>query len=298
MISKNEIHAFKHLPTTVTTLSKTLHISPASASKISDKLINNGLATKHRNGKTVQIKKQTTPLAQKLEETLRLFPRLPLENILTHSQLTVIATLTFPLKTEELRTLLGVTRQWIHKTVTNLSTYGILLKDAQGYSINPTHRPLLEFATSYFEFQNYKTLSTITDDAILLWQHGTEFLFKTRQEFPTIQKTAVSIYATYQLPLLSEMTYYYHAQRTLDVRDTILHTILIDPHSKTYNSYALLLYEQTHPNNLLENARFYNLTEHVHSLFNYLQDQTASAPFHPAWTDYQALRKQYRVDTK
>jgi biotin operon repressor len=295
MLSKNEIHAFKHLPTTVTTLSKKLHISPASASKITDKLTNNGLATKHRKGKTVQIEKHTTPLAQKLEETLRLFPRLPLENILTHSQLTFIATLTFPLKTEELRTLLGVTRQWIHKTVTNLSTYGILLKDTQGYSINPTHRPLLEFATNYFEYQNYKTLQTIADDAILLWQHGTEFLFKTRQELPTIQKTAVSLYATYQLPLLSDLTYYYHTQRTLDVRDTILHTILIDPHSKTYNSYALLLYEKTHPDNLMNKARFYNLTGHVQSLLTYLKDQSTSEPFHPTWTDYQALREQYRM---
>ncbi len=295
MISKNEIHAFKHLPSTVTTLSKKLHISPASASKITDKLTSNGLATKHRKGKTVQIEKQTTPLAQKLEETLRLFPRLPLENILTHSQLTFIATLTFPLKTEELCSLLGVTRQWIHKTIQNLSAYGILLKDTQGYSINPTHRPLLEFATNYFEYQNYKTLKTIADDAILLWQHSTEFLFKTKQELSTIQKTAVSIYATYHLPLLSEMKYYYHTQRTLDVRDTILQTILIDPYSKTYNSYALLLYEKTHPSNLLEKARFYNLTAHVHSLQNYLEDQTAQAPFHPAWADYQALRKQYRV---
>jgi Mn-dependent DtxR family transcriptional regulator len=58
MISKKEIHAFKHLPATVITLSKKLNISPASASKITDKLINNDLATKQRNGKTVQIEKK------------------------------------------------------------------------------------------------------------------------------------------------------------------------------------------------------------------------------------------------
>jgi len=295
MISKNEIHAFKLLPATVTTLSKKLNVSPASASKITDKLINNGLATKKRNGKAVYIEKEKTILAQRLEEIIRLFPRLPLENILTHSHLTIIATLTYPLKTKELYPTLGVTRQWIHKTITHLSTYGIILKEKQGYFINPTHRPILKFATYYSEFQNYKTLSTIIDDAILLWQHGNEFFFKTKQEIPTIPKTAVTIYSNYNLPLISEMKYYYYSQRTLDVSDTILHTILIDPQSKTYNGYALLLYEKTKPKDLMQKTRLYNLTQHVQGLLNYLKDHTPIKPFLPAWNDYQVLRKQYEV---
>lgn len=295
MISKNEIHAFKLLPATVTTLSKKLDVSPASASKITDKLINNGLATKQRNGKVVLIEKENTTLAQRLEEIIRLFPRLPLENILTHSHLTVIATLTYPLKTEELCSILSLTRQWIHKTITNLSNYGIILKDKQGYFINSVHRSILEFATYYSEFQNYKTLSTIIDDAILLWQHGNEFLFKTKQEIPKIPKTAVTTYYNYDLPLISEMKYYYYSQRTVNVSDTILHTILIDPQNKTYNSYALLLYEKAKPKDLMQKARFYNLTQHVHSLLNYLKNHTPSESFLPAWNDYQMLRKQYEV---
>ena len=295
MISKNEIHAFKLLPATVTTLSKKLGVSPASASKITDKLIDNGLATKQRDGKTVLIEKEKTILAQKLEEIMRLFPRLPLEGILTHSHLTIIAALAYPLKTEELCSALDVTRQWIHKTITHLSSYGIILKDKQGYFINPTHRSLLEFATCYSEFQNYKTLSTIVDDAILLWQHGNEFLFKTKQEIQNITKTAVTIYSNYHLPLISEMKYYYRSQRTLDVSDAILHTILIDPLSKTYNSYALLLYEKTKPNNLLQKARFYNLVQHVGILLNYSNNHALTDSFLPAWKDYQTLRKQYGV---
>jgi len=295
MISKNEIHAFKHLPATVTTLSKKLDVSAASASKITDKLINNGLATKQRNGKAVLIKREKTILAQKLDEIMRLFPRIPLEDILTHSHITIIATLAYRLKTEELCSILRVTRQWIHKTITNLSTYGIILKDKQGYFINSTHRPLLEFATYYSEFQNYKTLSNIMDDTILLWQHGNEFLFKTKQEIPNIPKTAVTIYYNYHLPLISEMKYYYYSQRTLDVSDIILHTILIDPQNKTYNSYALLLYEKTKPKNIMQKTRLYNLTQHVHSLLNYLEDHTQSEPFLPAWTDYQSLKKQYEI---
>jgi predicted transcriptional regulator len=295
MISKNELRAFKILPQTVTTLSKKLDVSPAAASKITDKLINNGLATKQRNGKAILIEKEKTILAQKLEEIRRLFPRLPLEDILTYSHLTAIATLTYPLKTEELRSAVGVTRQWIHKTITDLSKYGIILKDSQGYFINPTHRSILEFAIYYSEFQNYKNLSVIINDAIILWQHGNEFLFKTKQEISKIPKTAVTIYSNYHIPLISEMKYYYCSQRILDISDTILHTILIDSRSKTYNSYALLLYEKKKPKNLLKKSHLYNLTQHAYILINFLETHTPSETFLPTWNDYQQLKKQYEV---
>ncbi len=101
MISKNEIHAFQLLPTTVTSLAKKLNVSPAAASKITEKLIINNLATKHRNGKTMLIEKEKTTLAQKLEEIITIFPRLPLEKILTHTNLTLIASMNYPLTVEE-----------------------------------------------------------------------------------------------------------------------------------------------------------------------------------------------------
>ena len=110
MISKNEIHAFQLLPATVTSLAKKLNVSPAAASKITEKLIRNNLATKHRNGKTMLIEKEKTTLAQKLEEIITIFPRLPLEKILTHTNLTLIASMNYPLTVEELGKIIGVTR--------------------------------------------------------------------------------------------------------------------------------------------------------------------------------------------
>ena len=109
MISKNEVHAFQLLPTTVSHLAKKLNVSPAAASKITDKLITNNLATKHRNGKIMLIQKEKTTLAQKLEEITTLFPRLPLENIVTHTNLTLIASMSYPLTIEELGKTIGVT---------------------------------------------------------------------------------------------------------------------------------------------------------------------------------------------
>jgi predicted transcriptional regulator len=295
MISKNEIHAFKLLPATVTTLSKKLDVSPASASKITGKLINNNLATKQRNGKTMLIQKEKTTLAQKLEEIITLFPRLPLENILTHTNLSLIASMSYPLTIKELGRTIGVTRQWIYKTIKQLSSYGIILKTDDNYTINPIHKKIYDFATTYMEFQHYHYASMLTDDAVILWQHGNEFLFKTKQNLTSVQKTAVTVFSDYNLPLVSNNKYYYTTKRPLTTADVILHTLLIDPTSKTYTAYALLLLEKTMPTDLVKKAQLYNLTDHIQILLNYLEKHTSTTKFLPAWKDYETLAKQYGV---
>jgi predicted transcriptional regulator len=295
MISKNEIHAFKLLPATVTTLSKKLDVSPASASKITDKLLNNGLATKQRNGKVVLIEKEKTILAQKLEEIIILFPRLPLENILTHTNLILIASMSYPLTIKELGRTIGVTRQWIYKTIRQLSLYGIILKTDDNYTINPVHQKIYDFATTYMEFQHYRHASMLTDDVVILWQHGNEFLFKTKQNLTSVQKTAVTVFSDYDLPLVSNSKYYYATKRPLTIADVILHTILIDRTSKTYNAYALLLLEKTMPTDLVKKAQLYNLTDHIKILLNYLRLHTPKTKFLPTWKDYETLARQYGV---
>jgi predicted transcriptional regulator len=295
MISKNEIHAFQLLPTTVTSLAKKLNVSPAAASKITEKLIINNLATKHRNGKTMLIEKEKTTLAQKLEEIITIFPRLPLEKILTHTNLTLIASMNYPLTVEELGKTIGVTRQWIHKTINQLSTYGIILKTDDNYTINPIHKKIYDFTTTYLEFQHYRDASMRTNDAIILWQHGNEFLFKTKQNLTNIQKTAVTTFSDYDLPLVSNSNYYYTTKRQLTTADVILHTILIDPTSKTYNAYALLLLEKTMPTDLVKKARLYNLTTHIQILLTYLRTHTPTTKYLPACKDYETLTKQYGV---
>jgi predicted transcriptional regulator len=295
MISKNEIHAFKLLPATVTTLSKKLYVSPASASKITNKLLNNGLATKQRNGKAVLIEKEKTILAQRLEEIITLFPRLPLENILTHTNLTLIASMSYPLTIKELGRTIGVTRQWIYKTIRQLSLYGIILKTDDNYTINPVHQKIYDFATTYMEFQHYRHASMLTDDAVILWQHGNEFLFKTKQNLTSVQKTAVTVFSDYNLPLVSNSKYYYTAKRPLTIADVILHTILIDRTSKTYNAYALLLMEKTMPTDLAKKARLYNLTTHIQILLTYLRTYTPTTKYLPACKDYETLARQYGV---
>jgi hypothetical protein len=201
----------------------------------------------------------------------------------------------YPLTVEELGKTIGVTRQWIHKTINQLSSYGIILKTDDNYTINPIHKKIYDFTTTYLEFQHYRNASMRTNDAVILWQHGNEFLFKTKQNLTNIQKTAVTTFSDYDLPLVSNSNYYYTTKRPLTTADVILHTILIDPTSKTYNAYALLLLEKTMPTDLVKKARLYNLTTHIQILLTYLRTHTPTTKYLPACKDYETLAKQYGV---
>ena len=295
MIAEREIQMFKLLPATISELAEKLNIYPGTVSKITEKLIKNGLAKKQRKGKHVLITKEQTTHAQKLEEIIKTFSRLPLEKLLTHSNLTIIALLNYQLKPVEIQCITNVSRQWIYKTIKELSRYGIILKKPKGYTINPIHQPLQEFAKYYHEYNNYRYISTISEDALIIWQHGNEILFKTKKEITNKPTTAVTNFSNYNMPLISDTKYYYQTNRTLNTSDTILHTILIDPRSKTYNTYACLLIEKTNPPDLIKKAHLYNLTNHAQTLISFLKNKKIQESFLPTWEEYETLAKQYGV---
>ena len=295
MIAKQGIQMFKLLPATISELADKLNIYPGSATKIAEKLIINGLAKKQREGKKVLIIKEQTTHAQELEEIIQSFARLPFEELLTYSNLTLISLLDYPLNSEELRQIINVTRQWIYKKIRQLSYYGILLKEKQGYMINPIHLKIHSFAKNYYNYKNYQQLRKITEDAQIIWQHGNEFLFKTKKDLKIHSTTAVTVFSKYNLPLLGEIKYYYNTKRKLQISDVILHTILINPQSKTYNAYACLLYEKTKPTDIVKKARIYNLTEHVQTIISYIKEQASDKSCLPTWEEYESMAKQYGV---
>jgi len=295
MIAIQEIQTFKLLPATISEISKKLNIYPGSVSKITEKLIENGLAKKQRKGRHVFITKEQTIHSQKLEEISKIFPRLPLKQILTYSNLRIIALLNYQLKPEEIQDITNLSRQWIYKTIKQLSQYGIILKKEGRYAINPIHQTIQEFAKYYYEYKNYQYIRTISNDAIIIWQHGSEILFKTKKRITDIPTTAVTNFSEYDVPLISNTRYYYQTKRTLTMADIILHTILINPKSKTYNTYACLLIEKGKPSSLVKKAHLYNLADHIQSLLSFLKNKKTQEIFLPTWKEYESLAKQYKV---
>ena len=295
MIASREIETFKLLPSSEIDIAKKLDLSSGTISKITKKMIKNGLAKKNRQGMKVIVEMAQTSHVQKLEVIIKNFSRLPLENILSYSNLKLIAILEYPLNKKEMSQMLNVSRQWTYRNIKDLSRYGIILKNRKGYYINPTHNILFEFAKEYYRYKNHQKLRSIAEDAQIIWQQGDEFLFKTKEELTQHQKTAVTAFSKYNLPLLGDTKYYYNTERKLQIADIILHTILINPQSKTYTAYACLLYEKTKPRDITKKARMYNLTEHIQTLISFFEKQESEKKFLPTWDEYISLAKQYGV---
>jgi len=295
MIVSREIETFKLLPSSETDIAKKLNLSSGTISKITKKMIKNGLAKKNRQGMKIIVEIAQTSHAQKLELIIKIFNRLPLENILSYAKLNLIAILEYPLNKKEISQMLNISRQWTYKTIKDLSRYGIILKKQDGYYLNPTHQLLFEFAKEYYSYKNHQTLKTISEDAQIIWQHGDEFLFKTKKELTKNPETAVTAFSKYDLPLLGDTKYYYNTERNLQITDIILHTILINPQSKTYNAYACLLYEKTKPRDIIKKARIYNLTDHIRTLISFIERQESEKKFLPTWDEYKSLAEQYEV---
>jgi len=295
MIAGREIETFKLLPLSESDISKKLNLSSGTISKITKKMIKNGLAKKNRQGMKLIVEIPQTSHAQKLEEIIITFNRLPLESILSYSKLKLIAILESPLNKKEISKMLNVSRQWTYKTIKDLSRYGIVLKKQIGYYINPNHQLLFEFAKEYYKYKNHLKLKSISEDAQIIWQHGDEFLFKTKKVLTKHPETAVTAFSKYDLPLIGDTKYYYNAERKLQITDIILHTILINPQSKTYNAYACLLYEKTKPIDIIKKARIYNLTEHMKSLISFIERHESEKKFLLTFDEYEALAKQYGI---
>jgi len=295
MPSKNEIKAFSILPKTITQLAKELEISITASYKITEKLVQDGLSNKNRQGKKVIVNKEKTTHAQELDEIIQNFSRLPIKELLSNTNLALISLLDYPLNSEELRKIMGITRQWTYKQIKKLSRYGIILKEKKGYKINPVHNKIHSFAKNYYIYKNTQEIKKISEDAQIIWQHGNEILFKTKKDLNKYPTTAVAAFSEYNLPLLGDIKYYYITKRKLQTSDIIFHTILINPQSKTYNTYACLLYEKTKPKNITKKARIYNLTEHIKDIITFLEKQKSDKKFLPTSNEYESIAKQYGV---
>lgn len=291
-LTKNEIRAFKLLPSMVSEISEKLNISIAGASKTVSRMVENGLAYKKREGKKIVIQRGETIHAKKLGEAIIKFPRIPVEDVLSHSNLAIIVFLRSPLSVSDLGALLGTTRQWASKSVRFLAGFGILLKTEHGYIRNPIHASISEFADAYCSFVNHKVAPRMASDAIIIWEMGFEFMFITRKDLD-LQRTATAAFPDYGLPMLGDIKYYYYSKRKIDAADVLMHTILVSPESAMQNMYACLFYEKTHPAGLEKKARLHSLASNIEKLVRFVK---SGGEFIVSREDYDALRKEYGFD--
>lgn len=284
---------FKELkqPVSISDLEVTLGLDHSTISLVVSSLAEEGFVQKKRDGKKVFVKRANTLHARSLEEFLKEYPRLPVEEMFSYSSLEILSSLTHSHTITDIAAMTGLNRHTVSTAILKLSWYGIVLKEKRRFFLNKRHRKAVDFVSSYWRYMANQRLSDIAGDGIILWQRGREFLFKTQTDLehtsgPHIQPTATTVFSQYDLGIMTGTRYYFHTRRELSVDDQIIHTILIDPLNPIINSYAAALAMRSGAKDLLNTGRRYDMEEHAASLLEYLRIQKKNSDRVLPWNEY------------
>lgn len=301
MLNPTALRIFRELkqPLSILEIAHLLKLNHSTISTSVTSLVEEGLAQKHREGKKTLIRRSGTPHSHSLEEFMKEYPRLPVEDLFSYSSMEILSMLMHPHNITDITAMTALNRHTVSAALSKLSKYGLILKEKGKFVINERHRQLTDFINSYWRhFANQRLRA---EDAVMLWQRGSEFLFKTQIEAgksierDDTQPTAITVFSKYGLRLITGTRYYFHTRRKLTIEDHIIHTILIDPQNPIYNSYAAALIMRSGAKNLPYAARLYDIPEHVESLLEYVRTKKKNSNFVLPWNEFMDIFDSIKV---
>jgi DNA-binding transcriptional ArsR family regulator len=266
------------------------------------KLIDKGLIKAVNQGSRKYIHFNDSKHASLYRDLLLFYDHIDWQNILTGKTIEIL----FQTLTASGKTLARFPRNTRWRYLKKLKARGIVTRDKEGYSVNPRFLILVDFLNEYQKFLANKLVKTISEKSIILWQEDMEFLArapKTAKPAPKkFLKTATSIFNEYNLPLISDFdTYFYSTDKdAIRPEDAILHTLLIEPNSTRYTTYALLLLKKTEEKMdkkyLLEEAKRLGLKKKATSMLQFLKshEQPEDHAF-PTWQEFVAKASDYNL---
>ncbi len=301
MISTTELRIFRALKceSSISEIAEESGLDISTVSKyVSESLKKgNGLFEKERKGKNVYAKRAETSHSLLLQTIVNEYPGWDIEKLFSHSSLRIVGFLSKPKRIKDIVFLTGLSRQHIRIRLRKFLDVGIVKKKGHKYILNGDLRAVSDLVKSYFMYMNEKKAKELAEDSNILWQMGSEFLFKTFEDIDVegVEKTAVSRFSGYGLPMILDKNYYFVTHRELDVREVILHTVLVDKNSITYNTYACLLYQKEKPEEMTDLAEIYDLEKHFQALKEFLESGDRTEEFLPTWEEYTDIAKEYDV---
>ncbi|MBU4056130.1 MAG: helix-turn-helix domain-containing protein, partial [Proteobacteria bacterium] len=199
------LRIFKELkhPKSISEIAHLLGLDHSTISTSVSSLVEEGLAQKHREGKKTLIRRSDTLHARSLEEFMKEYPRLPIEDLFSYSSMEILSMLMHPHNITDIAAMTALNRHTVSEALSKLSKYGLILKEKGKFVINKRHRQLADFINSYWRhFANQRLRA---EDAVMLWQRGPEFLFKTQIEpgksieRDDIKASAITVFSRYGL---------------------------------------------------------------------------------------------------
>ncbi|WP_094227424.1 winged helix-turn-helix domain-containing protein [Methanolobus psychrotolerans] len=302
MLNTTKIEIFRNLtqPITISELSTILELDQSTISKAVNSLEEYGFVVKRKEGKEVYVGRSDSLHSQVLRDIIIEFSRLPLGEILTSSSLHVLSVLENTCSIADIAVITGLDRRTVSSAILELGKYGIVLKKENKYILSGRHPLIKKFVHNYWEYVTTKKLRNISDNAVLIWQQGPEFLFKTdsvldenktKGRKKTIYPTAINVFYEYGLKVMTDTRYYFHTKRKLKAEDYFIHTILIDQYSSIYNSYALAFSSKIRSAELLKYGKYYDMEDHIEKLLEYAATMKKNSDFVLPWNEYMDLAR-------
>ncbi len=300
-LSPKEITAMRRLAQgsySIGELATAMRLSAGSTSRVISGLSRKGLASKRRKGMRSIVELSNNTHARDLSDLVLAYAAVPWESILSYSGL---PTLSRDLVGVEFPTSLSQSTEW--RVERNLGLYGLPpVKQSSALCLK-----LGQFITDYVQFSRRQLADKLLPRGhVILWSKGFSFIAKTRHgevnESPYLKKTAFSAFPEYGIRFITDSEYFFYSpvRQTLTLEDTAIHTILIDPSSRTNIGYAtlLLLKEERNVNleRLLQKGKALDVEAVVKDVI--LLIKTHKAPeghSMPGWEEIRELAQLYEV---
>jgi len=299
-LTKSEISALRHLSEralTISELAATLGKSTSLASHITRSLQGKGFVQTQKKGTSTLASIAQNNHAQALIDLIKNEPGVPWEKVLTYSAMNLL------FERFEHLDFNGLSRSTRWRATRNLAAHG-MLSDSSRFASSGR---LAHFLDAYGDYVTRAfALEVLPSDAAIIWSRGYRFLFRVgrARKLPSrFLKTAVSALPSYGVQLVSEEEYYFYAKGidSLSLEDVIIHTLLVDPTSQTFATYAIIaILKNSHKvdfESLMQKAREYGIESYVGSIKRYIDSKGGDRSWPlPPWEELKEQALDYGVE--
>ena len=296
--SRTELEILKELTqssASISELAKRIGKSQPTSTAAVEKLQTKGFVATKRAGMRKVVGLSQAKHAQLLKELFLAYPHVPWESILADSQILPL------LKLENVATA-SVSKVTEWRAMRNLMAHGIIIHEAEGKTVNPRFDKISEFIREFVNFVNLKLAAQVSESAAIVWASGAQFIIRVAAGTAITDKrfkpTATTALATYGIPLISDVEYYYFSslRRALRPEDIVLHTILIDGVTNVTYALILMVKVKTDPDYLLTAAEKLGLRSQVEGMLHFLASHEAqNSAVLPNWNEFADRARDYGV---
>ncbi|MCL5252741.1 MAG: hypothetical protein M1351_01425 [Candidatus Thermoplasmatota archaeon] len=264
----NDVKLLKELsfrPLTVNQASVSLGVTPGLSSRVIHNLESKGFVSVIRKGSSKEVRLSKHLHAQYFSDLIKKEPFVAWEKVLSYSKLGAL-----------MRSMGFFPDMNFSRTTDWRITRDI------GALAQPNYRnsSLKEFLRVYADYITRDFASKkFPPYAALVWNRGFRYLIRVpagKGMTGNLIPTAISVFPHFGISLVTEYDYYFYnpSHDVLSVEDYIVHTLLIDPGSTIYITYAILLLLRSvkliNRVRLMQTANDYSVTSSIQAMIDYI----------------------------